>query len=255
MPLSPRSVTRRSRVSGRSRDRSRQMRETVIVEAVRTPVGKRNGGLSSMHAADLSALVLNELLQRTGIGPEIVDDVVWGCVSQVGDQSSNIGRYSVLAAGWPETIPGTTINRACGSSQQALDFAVQAVMSGQQDVVVAGGVEVMSRVPLGSARATGMPYGPKVLARYDDFSFNQGISAEMIAKKWNLSRTRLDEYSAQSHERAAAAQDNGAFTGQIVPVFPTQGDDGAVVTADEGIRRGTTGEKLAGVKPALDRAR
>ena len=150
------------------------MRETVIVEAVRTAVGKRNGGLSGMHAADLSAVVLNELLERAGIGPEIVDDVVWGCVSQVGDQSSNIGRYAVLAAGWPESIPGTTVNRACGSSQQALDFAVQAVMSGQQDVVVAGGVEVMSRVPLGAARATGMPYGPKVLARYDDFSFNQG---------------------------------------------------------------------------------
>jgi acetyl-CoA acyltransferase len=230
------------------------MRETVIVEAVRTPVGKRNGGLSTMHAADLSAIVLIELVERAGIDPDIIDDVVWGCVSQVGDQSSNIGRYAVLAAGWPERIPGTTINRACGSSQQALDFAAQAVMSGQQDVVVAGGVEVMSRVPLGSARASGQPYGPKVLARYDDFSFNQGLSAEMIAKKWGFSRTRLDEYSALSHERAAAAQDNGAFTDQIVPVFPTQGDDGAVVAADEGIRRGTTVEKLAGLKPAFDDA-
>ncbi|MGA9489269.1 MAG: thiolase family protein [Mycobacterium sp.] len=230
------------------------MRETVIIEAVRTPVGKRNGGLSSMHAADLSAVVLNELLQRTGIDPNIIDDVVWGCVSQVGDQSSNIGRLAVLAAGWPESIPGTTVNRACGSSQQALDFAVQAVMSGQQDVVVAGGVEVMSRVPLGSARATGMPYGPKVLARYDGFSFNQGLSAEMIAKKWGFSRTRLDEYSSLSHERAAVAQDNGAFTDQIVPVFPADGDDGAVVAADEGIRRGTTVEKLAGLKPAFDEA-
>ncbi len=224
------------------------MRETVIVGAVRTAVGKRNGGLSGVHAADLSAVVLNELLERAGIGPEIVDDVIWGCVSQVGDQSSNIGRYAVLAAGWPETIPGTTVNRACGSSQQALDFAVQAVMSGQQDVVVAGGVEVMSRVPLGAARATGMPYGPKVLARYDDFSFNQGLSAELIAKKWGLGRTRLDEYSAQSHERAAAAQDRGAFTDQIVPVFT---DDAAVVTADEGIRRGTSVEKLGTLKPAF----
>jgi len=230
------------------------MRETVIVEAVRTPVGKRNGGLSSMHAADLSAIVLNELVERTGIDPDIIDDVVWGCVSQVGDQSSNIGRYAVLAAGWPESIPGTTINRACGSSQQALDFAVQAVMSGQQDVVVAGGVEVMSRVPLGSARATGQPYGPKVLERYSGFSFNQGLSAEMIAKQWGFSRTRLDEYSALSHERAAAAQDNGAFTDQIVPVFPTHGDDGVVVIADEGIRRGTTVEKLAALKPAFDDA-
>ena len=227
------------------------MRETVIVEAVRTPVGKRNGGLSSMHAADLSALVLNELLQRTGVGPEVIDDVVWGCVSQVGDQSSNIGRYAVLAAGWPESIPGTTINRACGSSQQALDFAVQAVMSGQQDVVVAGGVEVMSRVPLGSARAIGMPYGPKVLARYDDFSFNQGLSAEMISKKWGFSRTQLDEYSALSHQRAAAAQDNGAFDEQIVPVFVSDGTEETTVVADEGVRRGTTVEKLAALKPAF----
>jgi acetyl-CoA acyltransferase len=224
------------------------MRETVIVEAVRTAVGKRNGGLSGVHAADLSAVVLNELLERTGVGPEIVDDVIWGCVSQVGDQSSNIGRYAVLAAGWPESIPGTTVNRACGSSQQALDFAVQAVMSGQQDVVVAGGVEVMSRVPLGAARATGMPYGPKVLARYDDFSFNQGLAAEMIAKKWGFSRSQLDEYSAQSHERAAAAQDSGAFTDQIVPVFV---DDGTLVLDDEGVRRGTTAEKLAALKPAF----
>jgi acetyl-CoA acyltransferase len=226
------------------------MRETVIVEAVRTAVGKRNGGLSGMHAADLSAVVLNELLERTGVGPEIVDDVIWGCVSQVGDQSSNIGRYAVLAAGWPESIPGTTVNRACGSSQQAIDFAVQAVMSGQQDVVVAGGVEVMSRVPLGAARATGMPYGPKVLARYDDFSFNQGLSAEMIAKKWGFSRSQLDEYSVQSHERAAAAQDSGAFTEQIVPVF-TDGEEGTVVVADEGVRRGTSVEKLAALKPAF----
>jgi acetyl-CoA acyltransferase len=229
------------------------MRETVIVEAVRTAVGKRNGGLSGMHAADLSAVVLNELLERTGVDPAIVDDVIWGCVSQVGDQSSNIGRYAVLAAGWPESIPGTTVNRACGSSQQALDFAVHAVMSGQQDVVVAGGVEVMSRVPLGSARATGTPYGPKVLARYDGFSFNQGLSAEMIAKKWGLSRSRLDEYSAQSHERAAAAQDSGAFIEQIVPVFidGTEGSEGAVVAADEGVRRGTSVEKLAALKPAF----
>jgi len=224
------------------------MRDTVIVEAVRTAVGKRNGGLSGMHPADLSAVVLNELLERVDVGPELVDDVIWGCVSQVGDQSSNIGRYAVLAAGWPESIPGTTVNRACGSSQQALDFAVHAVMSGQQDVVVAGGVEVMSRVPLGAARASGMPYGPKVLARYDDFSFNQGLSAEMIAKKWGFSRTQLDEYSVQSHERAAAAQDSGAFTDQIVPVFT---DNETAVVADEGVRRGTTVDKLAALKPAF----
>ena len=223
------------------------MREAVIVEAVRTPVGKRDGGLSGMHAADLSAVVLTALAERTGLDPVVVDDVVWGCVSQVGDQSSNIGRYAVLAAGWPETIPGTTVNRACGSSQQALDFAAQAVMSGQQDVVVAGGVEVMSRVPLGSARATGMPYGPQVLARYHDFSFNQGISAEKIAEKWGLTRTRLDEFSVLSHQRAAAAQDAGAFESQTVPV-PTRS---GTVTADEGIRRGSTVAKLATLKPAF----
>ena len=227
------------------------MRETVIVEAVRTPVGKRNGGLSGFHAADLSALVLNALVERAGISPDIIDDVVWGCVSQVGDQSSNIGRYSVLAAGWPEHIPGTTVNRACGSSQQALDFAVQAVMSGQQDVVVAGGVEVMSKVPLGAARATGTPYGPKVFERYQNFAFNQGISAEMIAQKWGFSRTRLDEYSVASHERAAAAQDRGAFENQMITVFPDPADQVDPVVADEGVRRGTTVEKLAGLKPAF----
>ncbi|MEV5849714.1 thiolase family protein [Streptomyces sp. NPDC051985] len=219
------------------------MREAVIVEAVRTPVGKRDGGLSGVHAADLSAVVLNALAERTGLDPALVDDVVWGCVSQVGDQSSNIGRYAVLAAGWPETVPGTTVNRACGSSQQALDFAVHAVMSGQQDVVVAGGVEVMSRVPLGSARATGTPYGPQVLARYHDFSFNQGLSAEKIAQKWGFTRTRLDEFAALSHERAAAAQDSGAFEAQIVVV------EG--VKADEGVRRGTTAEKLARLRSAF----
>ena len=223
------------------------MRETVIVGAVRTAVGKRNGGLSGQHAAHLSAVVLGELARRTGLDPGIVDDVVWGCVSQVGDQSSNIGRYSVLAAGWPEHIPGTTVNRACGSSPQARAGAGQAVMSGQQDVVVAGGVEVMSRVPLGSARSTGMPYGPKVIERYDGFSFNQGISAELICQKWDFDRTGVDEYSARSHELAAAAQDAGAFSDQIVAVAT----DAGVVGADEGIRRGTTVEKLAGLKPAF----
>ncbi|MFJ9710442.1 thiolase family protein [Streptomyces sp. NPDC101234] len=164
-------------------------------------------------------------------------------MSQVGDQSGNIGRYAVLAAGWPESIPGTTVNRACGSSQQALEFAVQAVLSGQQDVVVAGGVEVMSRVPLGSAKADGMPYGPQVLGRYEDFSFNQGVSAERIAQKWGLTRERLDAYAALSHERAAAAQDGGAFDEQIVPV--------AGVAADEGVRRGTSVETLARLKPSF----
>ena len=223
------------------------MREAVIVAAVRTPVGKRGGGLAGVHPADLSAVVLGALVERTGIDPGVVDDVVWGCVSQVGDQSSNIGRYSVLAAGWPESIPGTTVNRACGSSQQALDFAAQAVMSGQQDVVVAGGVEVMSRVPLGSARASGMPYGPQVLARYDDFSFDQGVSAERIAAKWGFTRTRLDEFAALSHERAASALDSGVFAEQIVPV--SVGPE--TVGADEGVRRGTSVASLARLKPAF----
>ncbi|MGI5219841.1 thiolase family protein [Nocardia sp. CA-290969] len=229
------------------------MREVVIAGAVRTPVGKRKGGLSAMHAADLSAVVLRALVERTGVSPQLIDDVVWGCVSQVGDQSSNIGRYAVLAAGWPESIPGTTVNRACGSSQQALDFAAQAVMSGQQDVVVAGGVEVMSRVPLGAARATGQPYGPAVLERYDGFSFNQGISAELIAQKWGFTRTVVDEYSARSHELAAAAQDRGAFADQIVEVVAPAGEftEGGAITADEGIRRGTSAAKLAGLKPAF----
>ncbi|WP_433710476.1 thiolase family protein [Nocardia sp. CA-084685] len=223
------------------------MREVVIAAAVRTAVGKRNGGLSGTHPADLSAIVLNALAGRAGIDPAVIDDVIWGCVSQVGDQSSNIGRYAVLAAGWPETIPGTTVNRACGSSQQALDFAAQAVASGAQEVVVAGGVEVMSRVPLGAARADGMPYGPKAIARYDDFSFNQGISAELIAQKWGFDRTRLDEFSVLSHERAAAARNRGAFEEQIVAVAT----DSGTVIADEGIRPGSRVEKLAGLKPAF----
>lgn len=223
------------------------MREVVIAAAVRTPVGKRNGGLSGVHPVDLSAVVLNALVERTGMDPAEVDDVVWGCVSQVGDQASNIGRYSVLAAGWPESVPGTSVNRACGSSQQALDFAAQAVMSGQQDLVVAGGVEVMSRVPLGAAKAGGHPYGPRALARYQDFTFNQGVSAEMIARKWGLDRVRVDEYSATSHERAAVAQDTGAFDGQIISVAT----DSGVVTADEGIRRGTTAQTLSGLKTSF----
>ncbi|WP_329242767.1 thiolase family protein [Streptomyces sp. NBC_01478] len=223
------------------------MREAVVVAAVRTAVGKRNGALAGVHAADLSAVVLNALVDRTGLDPEVVDDVVWGCVGQVGDQSSNIGRYAVLSAGWPETIPGTTVNRACGSSQQALDFAAHAVMSGQQDVVVAGGVEVMSRIPLGASRAGGTPYGPQVLARYEGFSFNQGVSAEKIAHKWGLGRGVLDEFAALSHERAAAAQDGGAFDAQIVAVTT---DTGAMA-ADEGIRRGTGSATLAKLKPSF----
>jgi len=223
------------------------MRNAVIVEAVRTPVGKRGGGLAGVHPVDLSALVLTEIARRTGLDPAEVDDVIWGCVSQIGDQSSNIARFAVLAAGWPESIPGTTINRACGSSQQALDFAAHAVMCGAMDIVVAGGVESMSRVPLGVTRTVGMPYGPAVLARYDDFSFNQGISAELIAQKWGLSRTELDTFAVRSHTLAAAAIDSGAFDAQLVPV--PDGDH--QVTADEGVRRESTVERLAQLKPAF----
>jgi acetyl-CoA acyltransferase len=223
------------------------MRDAVIVEAVRTPVGKRGGGLADVHPVDLSALVLTELARRTGLDPADVDDVIWGCVSQIGDQSSNIGRFAALAAGWPETIPGTTINRACGSSQQAVDFAAYAVMSGAMDIVIAGGVESMSRVPLGAARTVGMPYGPTVLARYDDFSFNQGISAELIAEKWDLGRTVLDTFAVRSHALAAAAIDSGAFDAQLVPV-PVSDHEVAV---DEGVRRGSTVERLAQLKPAF----
>jgi acetyl-CoA acyltransferase len=223
------------------------MRDAVIVEAVRTPVGKRNGGLSAVHPVDLSGLVLTELARRTGLDPGLVDDVIWGCVSQIGDQSSNIARFAALAADWPERIPGTTINRACGSSQQALDFAAHAVMCGAMDIVVAGGVESMSRVPLGAARTVGMPYGPTVLARYDDFSFNQGISAELIAEKWGFSRAEVDTFAVRSHALAAAAIDGGAFAAQVVPV--SAGDH--EVTVDEGVRRESTVERLAQLKPSF----
>jgi acetyl-CoA acyltransferase len=223
------------------------MREAVICAAVRTAVGKRGGGLADVHPVDLSADVLNALLGRTGLAPDVVEDVIWGCVSQIGDQSSNVARFAALAAGWPDSIPGVTVNRACGSSQQAVDFAAHAVLSGQYDVVVAGGVESMSRVPLGSARQSGFPYGPRVLERYDDFSFNQGISAELIAEQWQLSRQQLDEFASRSHELAAAAIDSGAFVEQIVPI-----NTGAyTVDTDEGVRRGTSVETLAKLKPAF----
>jgi acetyl-CoA acyltransferase len=227
-------------------------REAVIVGAVRTAIGKRNGALSQAHAADLSGCVLRELAARTGIEPALVDDVIWGCVGQVGDQSSNIGRYSVLAAGWPESVPGTTINRACGSSQQALEFGFAGVISGAYDLVVAGGVEVMSRVPLGATRAGGFPYGPAVMRRYDNFEFNQGEGAELIAERWGLSRQQLDEYASRSHELAAAAIDAGAFDSQVVPVtVPAPDGITREFKVDEGLRRGTTPEKLAQLKPSF----
>jgi acetyl-CoA acyltransferase len=220
------------------------MSDAVIVEAVRSGHGKRNGTLASVHPVDLMADVLNSVVARTGLDPGLVDDVAIGCVTQLGDQSSNIARFAVLAAGWPAEIPGVTINRACGSSQH---YAAHAVMAGQAEIVIAGGVEVMSRVPLGAAREMGMPYGPRVRARYDDFSFNQGLSAEMIAERWGLTRRQLDDFSVASHEKAAAATDSGAFTGQIVPIDV----DGAPFAADEGIRRGSTVDTLAGLRPSF----
>jgi acetyl-CoA acyltransferase len=220
------------------------MRDAVIVEAVRTPVGKRNGGLSGVHPTDLSAHVLESLAARAGIDPVHVDDVIWGCVSQIGEQTFDIARNAVLAAGWPESVPGTTIDRQCGSSQQSVHFAAAGLVAGHYDVVVAGGVESMSRVPMGSSVADQNPLGERFLARYGTFP-NQGIGAEMIAERWGLSRTQLDEFALRSHERAASAQDDGRFTAQIAPVTAP---DGKVVELDEGIRRGGTVEGLAGLK-------
>jgi len=224
-------------------------RDAVIVEAVRTPVGKRNGGLSGVHPADLSAVVLTALAERSGIDPALVDDVVWGCVSQVGEQTFDIARTAVLSAGWPESVPGTTVDRQCGSSQQAVHFAAAGVIAGHYDLVVAGGVESMSRVPMGAAMATGgLPLGTKYVARYGEGFPNQGVGAEMIAEQWKLSRSQLDEFSLASHEKAAAAIDEGRFGGQIQPVTL---EDGTVVDTDEGVRRGGSVEKLAGLKPAF----
>ena len=225
------------------------MRDAVICAAVRTPVGKRGGGLSGVHAVDLSATVLDALVERAGLDPAVVEDVFWGCVSQVGEQTFNIARNAVLAAGWPESVPGATIDRQCGSSQQAVAFAAATVISGQADVVVAGGVESMSRVPMGSTRAeavgAGAPLGPRYLERYGGVFPNQGIGAEMIAERWGFSRTQLDEYSLASHEKAAKAQADGAFEEEIVPVTTP---DGTVVGADEGIRPGGTLETLGSLK-------
>ena len=221
------------------------MRDAVIVEAVRTPVGKRGGGLSGVHPVDLSAHVLGALAQRSGIDPAVVDDVVWGCVSQVGEQTFDIGRTAVLAAGWPESVTGVTVDRQCGSSQQSVHFAAAGLVAGQYDVVVAGGVESMSRVPMGSASQGADPFGDRFRVRYGDARPNQGVGAEMIAERWGFTRMQVDEFSVGSHEKAAAAQDDGRFDAQIAPVTLP---DGTVVSRDEGVRRGTSVETLAGLK-------
>ncbi|MGV0788689.1 thiolase family protein [Mycolicibacterium sp. XJ2] len=228
------------------------MAEAVIVEAVRSPVGKRNGGLSGVHPGDLSAQVLNGLVERAGVDPALVDDVIWGCVMQAGEQALDIARTAVLAAGWPETVPGVTVDRQCGSSQQSVHFAAAGVVAGHYDVVVAGGVEVMSRVPMGSSLANGgHPYPEAFRNRYSQTP-NQGIGAEMIAEQWGFDRTTLDQFSLDSHEKAAAAQDSGAFDDQIVGI-KAKDEDGneSVVLKDEGIRRGTPIEKMAQLKPAF----
>jgi acetyl-CoA acyltransferase len=220
------------------------MRDAVIVESVRTPVGRRNGGLSGVHPVDLSAHVLGALVERSGVDPAEVEDVIWGCVGQVGEQAFDIARNAVLAAGWPESIPGVSVDRQCGSSQQSVHFAAAGLMAGHHDVVVAGGVESMSRVPMSSSAAGADPYGPLFGQRYP-VTPNQGIGAEMIVERWGFTRTQLDEFAAGSHEKAAAAQDEGRFDAQISAVTMP---DGNLVSNDEGIRRGSSVETLAGLK-------
>lgn len=223
-------------------------REAVIIDVVRTPSGrgKPGGALSSVHPVDLAAGVLREIVARSGIDSRQLDDVILGCVSQVADQSMNIARQAVLAAGFDERVPATTIDRQCGSSQQAVHFAAQGVMAGAYDIVIAGGVESMSRVPLGSSRAGGQ-VAPGIRSRYPEGLVNQGVSAELIAQKWNLSREALDAYAAQSHERAARAADAGWFDGQLVAVDTETGR----VERDETIRAGTTPSALAQLSPAF----
>jgi len=220
------------------------MREAVIVDAVRTPVGRRDSGLKSWHPVDLLALTLKSIVQRNKLDPALVDDVVAGCVGQAGEQAFNVARNAVLAAGFPESVPGTTVDRQCGSSQQAAHFAAQGVIAGSYDVAIACGVESMSRVPMGSNGAgPGKPFGPMVMRRYNDVVFHQGVGAEMMAERWKISRGELDAFSLESHRRAARATEEGRFCNEIVPV--------GNVMRDEGIRAETTLEKMATLKPAF----
>ena len=226
------------------------MAEAYIVDAVRTRVTRRGGGLAAAHPADLGGHVIRAVLDRSGADPAAVDDVVFGCVDTIGPQAGDIARTAWLAAGLPEAVPGVTVDRQCGSSQQTIHFAAAGLVSGQYDVAIAGGVEMMSAVPLGAMamfKDLGRPGGPKVRERYG-VTFNQGIGAEMMAEKWGLSRDQLDEFSSASHAKLAAATDEGRLAGQIAPV---ELPDGQVLSADEGLRRGTTPEKLAGLKPAF----
>ena len=224
--------------------------EAVIVDVLRTPSGrgKPGGALDGIHPADLLATVLRELVSRNNLDPALIDDVIGGCVSQTGEQSSNITRTALLSAGFPDTVPGTTIDRQCGSSQQATAFAAQAVMSGSADVVIACGVESMSRVPLGSSAGEQDPFGALMHERYPDGLVSQGVSAELINHKWNLGRDSLDTYAARSHRLAAAAAERGDFSGEIVAVTLP---DGSVVSEDETIRPGTAHASLAALRPAF----
>ncbi|GLJ95190.1 thiolase family protein [Microbacterium dextranolyticum] len=225
-------------------------RTAVIVDAVRTPSGrgKPGGALSGIHPVDLAAHVLRATIERNGLESTQIDDVLLGCVSQVGEQTLNIARQAVLAAGFDESVPGATIDRQCGSSQQAAHFAAQGVMAGQYDIVIAGGVESMSRVPLGVASAVaGSPFSPGLRARYPEGLVNQGVSAELVAQRWGLSRDALDAYAAQSHRRAGAAGEDDRFAGQIVPVQTDAGE----LDSDETVRPGTTAAGLAGLAPAF----
>jgi len=228
------------------------MINAVIVDAIRTPLGRRNGKLKEWHPVDLVAETMNALVERTGIDPGIVDDVVMGCVMQVGEQAANVARNAVLAAGWPEGVPGTTVDRQCGSSQQAAHFAAQGVMAGAYDVVVAAGVEVMTRVPMGASMSDGKygyPFGPKVGARYQPQGglVPQGISAELIADKWNITREDMDRFGVQSQFRAARATSEGRFEREILPVKDAEGN---MMTTDEGLRE-TTMESLGKLKPSF----
>ncbi len=228
------------------------MQNAVIVDTLRTPLGKRNGRLKDWHPVDLAGVALRELVARTGIDPTQIDDVIMGCVMQVGEQSLNIARNAVLAADLPETIPGTTVDRQCGSSQQAAHFAAQGVMAGAYDIVIAAGVEVMTRVPMGSAVADGKygyPFGPMVSARYapDGGLVPQGISAEMIADKWSITREDMDRFAARSQAYAARATAEGRFEREILPVLDSEG---ILMTTDEGIRDSPY-EKLQTLKPAF----
>jgi acetyl-CoA acyltransferase len=231
------------------------MATAVIVDAVRTPLGRRNGALRDWHPVDLAAHVLRALVERNDVDPGVVDDVIVGCVSQSGEQALNIARNAALSAGFPESVPGTTVDRQCGSGQQALHFAAQGVMAGAYDVVIAAGVESMTRVPMGSTilNGPGKPFGPLLAQRYLPAGglIPQGLAAERIAERWGLSREALDAYSLESHRRAARATDEGRFKGEIVPVTVETATRKRQFKLDEGIRRDTSLEALAALKPAF----